>query len=114
QTDHERRRDRALLAGQADAAHALATTSLTVELVELGALAVAGLGHDQDRGVVAGDVARHDGVLVVLELHAAHAGGAAAHRAHVVLAEADRHAVAADHEDVVAAAGLDHLHQLVT
>src|SRR5690606_12268469 len=111
--DHERRRDRALLAGQADAAHTLAATALTVELVELGALAVPGLGHDQDRAVVAGDVARHHGVLVVLELHAAYAGRAAAHRAYVVLAEADRHAVATDHEDVVAAAGLDHLDQLV-
>ena len=43
----------------------------------------------------------------------AHAGRRAAHRPHVVLVEADRHALAADHEDVVAAAGLDDPHQLV-
>ena len=43
----------------------------------------------------------------------AHAGGRAAHRADLVLVEADRHAPAGDHEDVVAAAGLDDPHELV-
>jgi hypothetical protein len=75
-------------AGELDALDALAAAALDVELVELGALAVAAVGDDEHRGVVAGDVARHD-LVALAHLHAAHAGGRAAHRAHVVLGEAD-------------------------
>src|SRR4029077_2487337 len=39
ETDHERRHNLTLLAGQANADHALATATLHIELVELGALA---------------------------------------------------------------------------
>ena len=66
----------------------------------------------EDRRVVAGDVDRHDRV-VRLETHAANAAGRATHRPNVVLGEADRHAATTDHEDVVAAARLDHLHEFV-
>ena len=45
--------------------------------------------------------------------HAPHAGGVAAHGPHVVLGEADGHALRRDHEDVVVAAGLDDPDQLV-
>src|SRR4029079_13091306 len=48
-----------------------------------------------------------------LQLHAAYARGGAAHGPNLVLAETDRQALAADHEDVVAAGGLDDPHQLV-
>ena len=41
EADHERRDDLALAAGELDADDALATAALAVELVELGALAVA-------------------------------------------------------------------------
>ena len=57
EADHERGDHEALLGGELDAPHALAAAALAVELVELGALAVAGVGDDQDGDVVAGDVA---------------------------------------------------------
>ena len=78
--------------GELDAPHALAAAALAVELVELGALAVAGVGDDEDGDVVAGHVARHDLVARRLQLHAPHAGRGPAHRPDVVLAEADGHA----------------------
>ena len=81
--DHEGGHHRAPLAGQPDAAHALAAAGLAVEALELGPLAVAGVGDDQDVGVVRRHVARHDGVALA-QADAAHAGGVAAHGAHVL------------------------------
>ncbi len=93
--------------------HALAATALAVERLELGALPVAARAHEQHHRAVLDHRRAHHGVLGVLELHAPHAGGGPAHRAHVVLGEADGHAVRRHHDDVVLAVGLDHLHQLV-
>ena len=59
EADHERGGDEALLARQLDPTNALATPAPTVELVELGALAVPTVGDDEDRHVVTGEVARH-------------------------------------------------------
>ena len=83
-----------------------------VEPVHLGPLAVAGIGHDQDVGVVPGDVARDDLVLG-LEAHTPYAGGVPTHGPDVLLAEADRHARRRDDEHVVVAVGLDHPDQFV-
>ena len=58
------------------------------------------------------DVERHD-LVAGPQLHAPHAGGGAAHRPHVVLGEADGHALPRHHEDVVAPVGGDDPHQLV-
>ena len=44
---HERRDDVAAALGQLDAAHSLAAAALGVEVLELGPLAVAGVGDDQ-------------------------------------------------------------------
>ena len=112
EADHEGGHHVALLGGELDAAHALAAAALAVEVLELGALAVAGVGDDEHGDVVAAGVEAHDLVLGP-HLHAAHAGGGPAHRAHVVLGEADGLAELRQHEDVVAAVGGDHLHQLV-
>src|SRR4029078_13414411 len=54
-----------------------------------------------------------DNFVARLQLHAAYARGGAAHGPNLVLADTDRQALAADHEDVVAAGGLDDPHQLV-
>ena len=69
---------------------------------DIGALAVAVLGHHEQILVVAGDVHRQDGVRArSVDVHAADAGGVAAHRAHIGLVEAHGVAVAGDHQDVV-------------
>ena len=93
--------------------HTLAAAALRVVLVELRALAVPGLGDHQDRRVVAGDVDATRPRRRCRSFMPRTPAARATHRAHVVLVEADRHALAADHEDVVAAAGLDDLDQLV-
>ena len=69
--DHERGHDVAPAGGELDAPDALAAAALAGEVLELGALAVAGIGDDEDGGVVAGHVAGHE-LVALLELHAPH------------------------------------------
>src|SRR5581483_3738643 len=111
-TDHERGHHEALLRRQLDRPDTLPTTTLPVEVLELRPLAVPRVGDDQHGDVVATRVEGHD-LVARTQLHAAHAGGGAAHRAHVVLAEADALAELRDHEDVVAPVRGDDLHELV-
>ena len=98
--------------GQPDAPDPLATPGLGVEALELGPLAVAGIGDHQDVDVVAGHVAGDD-LVALPEPDAPHPGRVPAHRPHVALGEPDRHALAGHHEHVVAALRLDHPHQAV-
>ena len=109
---HERGDHVALLGRELDAPNALATAALAVEVLELGALAVAGVGDHEHGDVVAAGVERHD-LVAGPHLHAPHAGGRPPHVAHVVLAEADGLAQLGQHEDVVAPVGGDDLDQLV-
>src|SRR3546814_801367 len=67
--DHERGDHEALLGGELDAPHALTTPALHVEVLELGALAVAGVGDDQHGDVVAAGVEAHH-LVAGAELHA--------------------------------------------
>ena len=85
EADHEGGDHVALLGGELDAAHALAAAALAVEVLELRALAVAGVGDDEHGDVVAAGVEAHD-LVAGPQLHAAHAGRRPAHRADVVLA----------------------------
>src|SRR5205807_2132770 len=101
-----------LLGVQPDAAHALAPAALTVEVVQLRPLPEPRVGDHQDAHVVPRDVARHD-LVAGLERHPAHAGGVPAHGPNFVLAESDRHAVPADHEDLVFATGPNDPDELV-
>src|SRR5436305_3209761 len=112
ETDHERGDDVAASSGELDALDAHRAPALTRETLELGALAVAGVGDDEDVDVVTRQVARHD-LVALTKAHADDAGGRAAHRSHRLLGEADGLPHAADHEDVVFAAGLDDLDELV-
>ena len=48
---------------------------------------------------------QRDELLAVAEAHAAHAGGVAAHRPHVLLVEADRLAAAGEQHDLALAVG---------
>src|SRR4029077_6504977 len=95
-----------------DALDAHGASTLAREPLELRALAVAGVGDDEDVDVVAMHVDGHD-LVVVAQAHADHALGSPARRAHRLLAETNRLAMARDDEDVVGAAGLYHPHQLV-
>src|SRR5437773_3148327 len=110
--DHEGGDDVAALGRELYALDAHGAPALARKAVELGALAVAGGGDDQDGHVVARHVTRHHHVAGP-KAHADDALGGAARRTHRVLREADRLAVARHHEDVVGAAGLDDAHQLV-
>ena len=92
EADHEGRDHVALLGGELDAPHALAAAALAVELVELGALAVAGVGDDAGSRRRRGRRRRTRPRRSGLQLHAPHAGGRPAHGPHVVLGEADGHA----------------------
>src|SRR5262249_48895728 len=94
------------LAG-ADVDQPLAAAALHAVLVDLGAFAVAVLADGQQRLVAAADD-HVDDLLAVLRPDAPAAGGAAAHRPHVVLGEADRHAVArAEHDRLAGAHQVD-------
>jgi hypothetical protein len=76
-----------------DGDDALAAAVLDLVLLERRALAVALGAHRQDRAFGLGGQDRHaDDVVARAQVHAAHAAGGAAHRAHVALLEADRHA----------------------
>src|SRR6266508_4376085 len=57
-----------------DALHALDAPALPREVLQLGALAVAGVGDDEDRRVVTGDVAGND-LVARAQLHAPDPGG---------------------------------------
>src|SRR6266850_2576798 len=92
---------------------AAAAAVLNAVLVELRALAHPLLGHHEQRGLAA----HHDHVnhvVLLVELDALHAGGRAAHVAHVLLVEADAHAVIRGEDDVVLAVGHLYVDQLVT
>src|SRR5438093_13351490 len=81
-------------------------------LIELGALAHALLGDGEQRGLAAHD--HHVAHLVLLvELDPFHAGARASHLPHVLLMEADAHAVVLCEHDVVPAVGHLHVDQLV-
>ena len=68
------------------------------------ALAVAGLGQDEEVGVGLDDAHRDDGVALPLEQpDADDAGGVATHRPDLVLLEAREHALGGGDDDVVAA-----------
>src|SRR5262249_50198041 len=110
--DHECRDHIAPSRGQSNPAHTLAAATLTIELVELCALPVAGVCHHQDGGVVAGNITGHD-FITGLQCHPSHTGGVSPHGPNVVLAESNRHAISADHEDVVITRCLDDFHKLV-
>ena len=82
---------------------ALGPTALDRVLGDRGPLAVAVLGDDEQLGVLAGDVHRQHPVLARSggDVHALDAGGVAAHRPDVVLAEARSVAGLGDQEHVV-------------
>src|SRR5205807_6177129 len=81
-------------------------------LIELGALAHALLGDGEQRGLAAHD--HHvDHLVLLVELDPFHAGGRASHVPHVLLMEADAHAVVRGEHDVVPAVGHLHVDQLV-
>ena len=99
--------------GQPDATHALSTSGLSVEALELRTLAIAGVGDDEDVGVVGGHVAG-DHRVTLPQPDAAHPGRVPTHRPHVLLAETDGHAVARHLEEVVLPRRCHHPDQLVT
>src|SRR5690606_27623161 len=68
-------------------AHALPAAALPRELLHRGALAVPGVGDGEQVGALAHGT-RADHAVALAQLHAAHAGGVAAHRPHVGLREA--------------------------
>src|SRR5690606_27850506 len=77
--DHAGRHDRgALLADELDALDAHGPPALRRVLVQLGALAVAGLGDDEDVGVGPGHGAGDD-LVALPQLHPPDPGGTAAH-----------------------------------
>src|SRR5205807_580727 len=112
EADHEGGDHVAATSGQLDPLDAHRSTALAREAFELGALAVAGVGDEQDVDLVAGHVAGHD-LVARLHAHADDALGGAPGWTHLLLGEANGLAVAADHEDVVVAAGLDDADELV-
>ncbi len=76
-------------------------------LADLGALAVAVLGDDEQVHVVARDI-HGDDPAVLADVHPAHAGGVAAHRAGVGLGKAHGQTGAGDHDDLIV--GIDRAH----
>ena len=86
---------------------------LTRVLGDARALAPAVLGHDEQVGVVGGDVDL-DHLVVAAQPHAGDAGGRAGPSARTsLLVEADRLAEPRDHQDVVVAVGEPDADQLV-
>src|SRR5256886_4738353 len=81
-------------------------------LVELGALAHP-LFRDGEQRRLASHHDHVDHVVLLVELDPFHAGRRAPHVAHVLLVEADAHAVTGGEHDVVAAVGDLHVDQLV-
>src|SRR5699024_1532909 len=76
--------------------------ALQAVFVDGGALGVAGLGDNEDVGVGLDDVHRQQ-LVVALELHTGDASGDPAQRSDrlVIGSEADRHALARDHQQVI-------------
>ena len=70
---------------------ALDASVLAAEVLELGPLAVAGVGDEQDRRVVTGDVTRHQLVVASRSFMPRTPAAVAAHRPHVALGEPDGH-----------------------
>src|SRR5262245_8248543 len=104
--------DRPVALARADVDQALAAAALHPVLVDLRALAVAVLAARQQRlGAVADD--HVDDLVAVLGPDAPDAGGAATHRPHVGLGEADRHAGARAQDDRLADAAQVHADRLV-
>src|SRR5207244_12473915 len=102
----------AVAAGGLDVDDALAGPALQPVLLERRALAEATLGHREDLGAFLHDVRADDGVAL-LHVDAANAAGAAAHRTHLVLGEADGHArLRGDHHLALAVRAM-HRHELV-
>ena len=87
---------------QLDGLDAHRAATLDRVLGDARALAPAVLGHDEEVGVVGGDVDL-DHLVVSAELHPGDAGGRSAHRANVLLREPHRLPETRDHEDVVLA-----------
>src|SRR5205823_12766800 len=94
--DHEGGDHVATPGGELDPLDAHGAAALAGEALELGALAVAGIGDDEDVDIVAGHVTGHD-LVGGSKAHADDAGGRPPHGPDRVLAEADGLAVAADH-----------------
>src|SRR6202012_1848587 len=74
---HERRDDIAAKLREFDPTNSLTTTRLSIEVVELGALAKAGVGDDHQVGILTGHVARDD-LVAIAEPHAPDTSCAAA------------------------------------
>src|SRR5260221_5010187 len=104
--------ERALGLGQLDRLHAHAAAALARIVADARPLAIAILRHDEQVGIVLRDVDR-DHLVVAAHAHALDAGRIAAHRAHLLLVEADRLAELRDHEDVVVTRGVAHADELV-
>src|SRR5262249_3963552 len=94
----------AVAAAGLDVDDALAGAALQPILVERRALAIAALGDRQDLRALLHDVAGNHRV-VFLDLDATNAGGAAAHRSHLVLGEADGHTELGGDHDFARAVG---------
>src|SRR5438876_6786537 len=106
------RDDVAGLVGALQRDDATAAPVLYPVLVELRALAHALLGDREQRGLAT----HHDHVdhlVLLVELDSFHTGGRAPHVAHVLLVEADAHAVVRGEHDVVPAVGHLDVDQLV-
>src|SRR5882762_1823835 len=104
--------DVAGLVGALQGDDAAAAAVLYAVLVELRALAHALLGDREQRGLAA----HHDHVdylVLLVELDPFHSSGRASHVAHVLLVEADAHAVMGGEHDVVAAVRHLDIDQLV-
>src|SRR6185436_9957430 len=99
--------DGAVAVGGGDVDDADPAARLDAILLDLGALAVAALGHRQ-QGADRLHRLHGDDVIVAAQRDAADAVGGAAHRPHVGLLEADRHAVARADEHLAGAVGLLH------
>jgi len=91
-----------LFAGELDANHAHAASTLAGKVADLGALAIARLGDDENCRIILGNVARHHFVGCTL-LHSADTCGRTAHWANTFFGEANGLTIARHHEDVVAA-----------
>ena len=83
-------------------AHAEGAARLGRVFLDGGALGVAGFGDDQQVGVLARDLHAEE-LVVAAELHAAHAGGGAAHGAQLLVGGGEAHglAVAGDEDEVL-------------
>jgi len=90
----------------------LAAPRLNAVFVNRRAFAVAVLRNRQHKGVLRGNL-HADDVIALIEVDAADAAGRAAHVAHVVFPEADRHAQPRGQENILIAVGQLHIHQFV-